>query len=265
LRLGPESALPLTCVDVARFFVPTPSSYALPCNVTRYRILTWLSSQFTMFVLAAIVVGLFLAPVEAAVYLNSTSSKSSASTTTQATSTTDLPSTSGNSSSSSSASTSSVAPYCDPTFSNCNEPGDPDWNLYEFDNPYLLAGNNDSAMLANPSLRSFCSNSWESQFSQYRSTASWSTMTITESWPATTEVATIDNYREDTTETFTYSAETFTETMVDYPFAASLPMSSPCCFDCTLWGGSIEVYYWPSTTSSSSFAHTLVNSEGYSL
>lgn len=219
-----------------------------------------------MFVFITIALaGLAVYPVEAVGFSNSSTSRSSASKSSETITTTKFSSIPVNSSSSSSTSTIYADPNCDPTLENCDVPGTPLWNIYEFENPYLLDGTkNDSEIAANPSLQQLCSNSWMSLFSQYKSTASWTSETTTYTWTATTRVETINNYRQHTTRTVTDDALTATGTRIEYPIASSLPMSSPCCFDCSLYGGNIEVYFWPTQTTSS-FAKTLVNPDGYTL
>lgn len=71
-----------------------------------------------------------------------------------------------------------------------------------------------------------------------------------------------------TTSTFTgWSSAFYTQAayspagyLSDFTFVPT----SPCCKECTLFGGSVQVYYWPSVTESPA-ASTLVNSAKFTL
>lgn len=46
----------------------------------------------------------------------------------------------------------------------------------------------------------------------------------------------------------------------------SYTASAPCCSTCTLYGDKVEVYYWPTSTSSTGPAISkLVNNDGFTL
>lgn len=53
-------------------------------------------------------------------------------------------------------------------------------------------------------------------------------------------------------------------TPVSYVSQFSFTASQLCCFNCTLYGGDIQVYHWPTATSEGATS-TLVNSEGFTL
>lgn len=100
---------------------------------------------------------------------------------------------------------------------------------------------------ANASLASFCSSSFEAETSLWLATAS-----VTES----TWAITFLNAAKSTTEdSMTYSS-------YDEPFTYT--PAPPCCLNCTLYGGHVQVFYWPTITASNSIS-TLVNQAGFTL
>jgi hypothetical protein len=78
---------------------------------------------------------------------------------------------------------------------------------------------------------------------------------------------------------FTWSAYT----QYNYASSFSFTAEKPCCFNCTLYGGNVQVYYWPTaapasianstappfraanSTTAPSAVSTLVNSAGFTL
>ena len=95
---------------------------------------------------------------------------------------------------------------------------------------------------ADPSIASRCSSLYMSQWSLY-----------SESNPVFFST-------RDTSEIYTGVVTTNAGYPFDFPFTPS----SPCCYSCTLFGGNVRVYYWP-TPAPMPGVSVLVNTNGFTL
>lgn len=145
------------------------------------------------------------------------------------------------------------------------------YNPAAFVNPYFFILINTSGDLVWSSLRS-CGSIWASSFTRWLGTAEVSTGPII---PATTQTTTWLPWIS----TSTGSMETVVTTILPKTFTSTVPAqgplyyvpdyldftaSEPCCYSCTLYGGNVQVYYWPEKTQSPPIS-TLVNSAGFTL
>jgi hypothetical protein len=103
---------------------------------------------------------------------------------------------------------------------------------------------------ANATLASFCSSAFEAETSLWLATAS-----VTESTWAITFLDGAKSTTASTTDSMAYSS-------YDEPFTYT--PAPPCCLNCTLYGGHVQVFYWPTITASNSIS-TLVNQAGFTL
>lgn len=68
--------------------------------------------------------------------------------------------------------------------------------------------------------------------------------------------------------TFTRETETTpytTQTNVVYNDFFSYSAQEPCCLNCTLTGGDVQVYWWPTSTAGASLPSKLINSANFTL
>lgn len=110
--------------------------------------------------------------------------------------------------------------------------GDPYMTLWAF-NPYDTSNFPNNIVPPNTALANYCSADWSRSFAEYISTAPVTTSTAVEVTTTTNSDAQITS---------------FTTTEVDVWYngpAFSYPTKSPCCLNCTLFGGTVQVYYWP--------------------
>ena len=132
---------------------------------------------------------------------------------------------------------------------DCNRPGDP--GTIDYNNPYDTVVYPDNILPANATLASLCSSLFLSDESVFYATASISTYTQTGyTYPAANDPSSIVTVP--------------TETDAFYPEDWSFTASPPCCLDCTLFGGTVSVYAWP-TPAPTPGVTALVNNEGYTL
>ena len=106
------------------------------------------------------------------------------------------------------------APYFD-----CNRPGDPELPT-NASNPY-----DDIVYVFSDPLASQCSSSYESSFSSWMASAIITTQTVT--------------YSDQSEVAYT------TEAWVHFEGGFSYKAAEPCCYNCSLYGGNVQVYYWP--------------------
>ena len=160
------------------------------------------------------------------------------------------------------------------------------YNPAHFVNPYFFIVINTSGDLVLSSLRS-CSSIWGSSFAKWLATAEVTTGPIVPGATYTTTLLPWISSQAASTETFSRSLSTWTSTIPGtiatiFPETKTLtsagygPLyyvqdhldftaSEPCCESCTLYGGSVQVYYWPTTEAQSPPVSTLVNSAGFTL
>jgi hypothetical protein len=147
------------------------------------------------------------------------------------------------------------------------------YNPAAFTNPYWFVLINTSGDLAQSSIVS-CGNIWQSSFTEWLATAP---VTTGPSIPAITATETLlpsfayqNISGEIVTSTFppqTYTVTTAAQGPLYYANAEGgldFTASEPCCQTCQIFGGTVQVLYWPTTTASPA-ASTLVNSEGFTL
>ena len=116
-----------------------------------------------------------------------------------------------------------------------------EWNPYGPD-PYGFPNN------APASINSYCSSLFVSSSSHYSSTVALTSTTVA---PYTLlATATTELVRE---EVYVYNQGRF-----------SYSPSAPCCLNCTLFGGTVQVYYWP-TPAPSPPVTKLVNAANFTL
>jgi len=132
-------------------------------------------------------------------------------------------------------------------YGDCNRPGDPVHAGYP--NPYDTSLFPSNIVPANPSLASFCSKIYVSEYSQFLSTAVITTTT----YPGYTD------YEENPPITYTSQ-----ELDIYYNENWYYTATPPCCLNCTLFGGNVQVYYWP-TPAPSPPVSRLVNAAGFTL
>ncbi len=142
-------------------------------------------------------------------------------------------------------------------YGDCNRPGDPVHGVYN--NPYdpsvlSLYSEVYPSLAKYPSLAAFCSQMFVSDSNQFLATAAITTTT----YPGYT--ACPDNSAAQFP-CITYPA---TELDVYYVSDWSFTATQPCCLNCTLWGGNVQVYYWPTPAPTPSVS-ALVNSAGFTL
>jgi len=121
--------------------------------------------------------------------------------------------------------------------------------------PYLTAFSNPYETItfpSNPSRASLCSSDWTQQILQYISTADVSTGLVYSETIVTTINGQISALVSSATQ----------EMFVGPEFAYTV--STPCCLQCTLFGGTVQVFYWP-TPAPSPPVTALVNTAGYTL
>jgi hypothetical protein len=136
----------------------------------------------------------------------------------------------------------SVNPYLgtigDDPDSDCMRPGDPDV-LEGGYNPYVYA-------TWDPIVASSCSKVFQSSYDQFKSTGEVTSWQIT---------PTGENGQPVNTETFVQYKEWFNFVPKE---------GSGCCLNCTLYGGNVQVYYWP-TPAPTPAASILVNEANFTL
>jgi hypothetical protein len=110
---------------------------------------------------------------------------------------------------------------------------------FEYSNPYVYA-------TWDPIVASSCSKVFQSLYDQFKSTGEVTSWQIT---------PTGENGQPVTTETFVQYEDWFTFV----PKAGS-----GCCLNCTLYGGNVQVYYWP-TPAPTPAASILVNEANFTL
>jgi hypothetical protein len=142
-------------------------------------------------------------------------------------------------------------------YGDCNRVGDPiidePWNPYDT--------NIVSFSAVNPSLLIYCSQQFDSDFSQWEATASISTEVTTEVYTGYTP------YTEAPSGSFSLYSTQIDTTTQSYVFAVDsfqFTAAVPCCLSCTLYGGNVQVYYWP-TPAITPAVSTLVNTAGFTL
>jgi hypothetical protein len=124
--------------------------------------------------------------------------------------------------------------YCLPGYTSspyydCQRPGDPQI-LEGMYNPYEWAS-------WDPPMASSCSKVFQSSYDEFRSTGSIFTATVSfedEDGNLNGQVTTYAQYYD----WFYYTPK----------------KGSGCCLNCTLYGGDVEVYYWPTSTLSAPYA-----------
>lgn len=120
---------------------------------------------------------------------------------------------------------------------------------------------------APPSLASYCSSLFEAASSAFLSTVALTSQTV----PPSTITVTPFTLTETEPSTTFYDTETSATTELvgervyvynQVPFTYS--PSSPCCLNCTLFGGTVQVYHWP-TSAPSPPVTELVNAAKFTL
>jgi hypothetical protein len=137
---------------------------------------------------------------------------------------------------------------------NCDRSGDPYFSSYMgFNNPYYDFEYMEYMMYKHPSasLMDYCITLWDNSFSQWEATAAVTSISLI---PATTSSLYSDVV-------YTYASWWSVSYVSDFP---PYTASAPCCALCTLYGGNVQVYYWPTTTESPPVS-TLVNEGGFTL
>jgi hypothetical protein len=137
-------------------------------------------------------------------------------------------------------------------YGNCNRPGDPVHEIYI--NPYDTSSF-PSVFLGTPSLANLCSEMFVSDYNQFLGTGVITTTT----YPGYTAYP-------DGPSSALYSPVIDTSEVLNVYYIDTWTYTAepPCCLGCTLFGGSVQVYYWPTPASSPSVS-TLVNSAGFTL
>ncbi|MCJ1393764.1 hypothetical protein MMC18_006640 [Xylographa bjoerkii] len=129
---------------------------------------------------------------------------------------------------------------------------------YIFDNPYNTTLHPYNIVPPNPSLASYCGSVWSQQGKQFLTTAAWQTFSGTfwsEAWV------------EASTATGSSISSTLFTGLYQYLNIGDTipaPTSAPCCLNCTVFGGNVQVFYWP-TPAPSPPVTSLVNSAGFTF
>lgn len=152
--------------------------------------------------------------------------------------------TSTSGSTSSTMTTTSMSTACpstglDSSYRDCRRPDDPGYfyisqivNL----NPYNTTKYPYDIYPPNATIADFCSSDWSSALEAFFATAP------------------IKN------EGISYSSTT----LYEYAESFSYTTSKPCCLNCTIFGGTVQVYYWPTSTASPPVS-TLVDKSNFTL
>jgi hypothetical protein len=142
-------------------------------------------------------------------------------------------------------------------YGNCNRAGDP-YPGFPY-NPYDSA--DVSISVNNPSILTYCSQLFESDFSQWEATAAITTEVTTEVYTGYTPYA---DGPSSSLSLYSTQIDTTTQSDVYYVDSFSFTAAEPCCLICTLYGGNVQVYYWP-TPAITPAVSTLVNTAGFTL
>lgn len=137
---------------------------------------------------------------------------------------------------------------------DCDRSGQPFYSSYMgFNNPYYDYEYLQYMLyvVASSSLLDHCITLWDDQFSQWEGTAAVTSLSLI---PATTSSL----YTDDV---YIYASWWSVSSVSGFP---PYTASAPCCALCTLYGGNVQVYYWPTMTESPPVS-TLVNEAGFTL
>jgi hypothetical protein len=137
-------------------------------------------------------------------------------------------------------------------YGNCHRPGDPVHAVYL--NPYDTSSF-PSVFLGTPSLATLCSEIFVTEYNSFLSTGIITTTT----YPGYTAYP-------DGPSSWLYSPVIDTSEVLNvyYEETWTCTAEPPCCLDCTLFGGDVQVYYWPTPAPDPPIS-TLIDSAGYIL
>ena len=163
------------------------------------------------------------------------------------------------------------SPYSDPYFKN------------PFDilvlNYIPVANGTDPLDLSNPAVSEihseylYCSTLWDSAVSVWAKTAYYSPESITKRAISTTSSAVQTaapsvsghaNPSQVVEADELADPKTYTQTLSGAQRVFTWTASEPCCMACSIYGGSVEVFYWPTVTQNPPVS-TLVDSKGFTL
>lgn len=164
------------------------------------------------------------------------------------------------------------SPYSDPYFRN------------PFDilvlNYIPVANGTDPLNTMNPAVSEmqseyrYCSTLWDSDVSVWAKTAYYSqgvtttSSAVSSALPAATAIGTIPSNGTEAAEVVGVDEladpKTYTQTLSGAQRVFTWTASEPCCKACDIYGGNVEVFYWPTATQSPPIS-TLVDSKGFTL
>lgn len=117
-----------------------------------------------------------------------------------------------------------IEPYFQ--YYDCNRPGDP--QLPNTANPYELFFDYSDPFVSQ------CSSSWDSSFSSWLATV-----------PIITQTSTFSEALDEPEGYIAYTTVLTTQTYVNFGGDFSYTAAAPCCYNCSLYGGDVQVYAWP--------------------
>lgn len=131
-----------------------------------------------------------------------------------------------------------------------------------YNNPFDTSMSPYAIVPPNPSLANFCSSSWVSDRNKWDKTVATGGITQVDTTVVGNQYGSIWTITESEGWQFPVIGGTGTNSNNAASFSPTI--SSPCCLNCTFFGGNVQVYYWPTPAPTANIS-TLVNDAGFTL